>query len=140
MHGDPPPPPKSVRLPSPTRTEKSYRTARPARSHYEEEYREEVIEHSNPIGGPLTVLAPQNRQTEDDIRREIRNLEAERKALKLEREADLVRRGGVETDYELVERVDRWDETRSPRRARSKSVVRIEKDRKGRMALVRSTH
>jgi len=36
--------------------------------------------------------------------------------------------------------VDRWDETRSPRRARSKSVVRIEKDRKGRLALVRSTH
>ena len=88
---------------------------------------------SNHIGGPLTVLVPDRREeherritrverdvrSERDIKEEIRSLEAERQMLRYEREGD----------YEFVER-------REPRR----EVVRIEKDRKGRMALVRSAH
>lgn len=90
---------------------------------------------SNHIGGPLTVLSPSNRhRDEHDIRGEIRDLERERRMLRSERERV------HDDDYELVERVDRWDEGPRRDRARSKSVVRVEKDRKGRLALVRSTH
>jgi hypothetical protein len=56
-------------------------------------------------------------RTERDLKEEIRALEAERRMLKYERE----------NDYEFVEK-------REPR----KEVVRVEKDRKGRLALVRS--
>lgn len=89
---------------------------------------EERIEESNHIGGPLTVLVPEERRvtriekeirSERDIKDEIRALEAERRMLKYEREGD----------FEIIER-------REPRR----EVVRIEKDRKGRLALVRSAH
>ena len=83
---------------------------------------EERIEESNHIGGPLTVLVPEERRivrTERDIKDEIRQLEAERRMLKYERESD----------FEIIER-------REPRR----EVVRVEKDRKGRLALVRSAH
>jgi hypothetical protein len=58
-------------------------------------------------------------RSERDIRDEIRQLETERRMLKYEREGD----------YEIVER-------REPRR----EVVRVDKDRKGRLALVRSAH
>jgi hypothetical protein len=94
------------------------------------------IVESNHIGGPLTVLSPSNRhRDEHDIRSEIRELELERRRLRSERERV------TDSDYELVERVDRWDDAPARRdRARSKSVVRVEKDRKGRLALVRSTH
>jgi hypothetical protein len=146
IEGLPPPPPGSVRGISPERTEKSHHTHHTRRhSHAPTEevkfVEEDRIETSNHIGGPLTVLAPQNRyRDEQDIHREIRSLEAERRALKLEREADVIRSRGTESDYELVERVDRWDDAPRRDRARSKSVVRVEKDRKGRLALVRSTH
>lgn len=91
---------------------------------------EERIEESNHIGGPLTVLVPGERReehrlvhrdyrTDRDIKEEIRALESERRMLKYERESD----------YEVIER-------REPRR----EVIRVEKDRKGRLALVRSAH
>lgn len=68
--------------------------------------------------------------------------------MRLEREAEdkyLVRtRGGVEEDYQLVEyREDRPREVlRIAERERSppRNVLRVEKDRKGKMALVRSSH
>ena len=78
----------------------------------------------------MTVFAPaeqrivyRDRDTRSDreIKEEIRALEEERRMLKYERE--------TEVDYEFVEK-------REPRR----EVIRIEKDRKGRMALVRSAH
>jgi hypothetical protein len=92
------------------------------------------VEESNHIAGPLTVLSPSNRHNNNDIQHEIRQLEAERLALRRERQRD------TESDYELVERGDRWDDAPRRDRARSKSVVRVEKDKKGRLALVRSTH
>jgi hypothetical protein len=57
-------------------------------------------------------------RSERDIKDEIRQLEDERRMLKYERE----------TDYEIIER-------RDPKR----EVIRVDKDRKGRLALVRST-
>ena len=118
MHA-PPPPPQSVHY------SQSVRGHSPPR----EEYYEERIEESNHIGGPLTVLVPEERRqiirtereirSERDIRDEIRQLESERRMLKYEREGD----------YEIIER-----------RERPREVVRVDKDRKGRLALVRSTH
>lgn len=78
--------------------------------------------------GPATAFLPEGRQlvrqpretrTERDIREEIRSLEEERQLLKYERGED----------YEVYER-------RDPRR----EVVRVDRDRKGRLALVRSAH
>lgn len=97
------------------------RSASPSRH----EVYEERIEESNHIGGPLTVLVPEERRHrgEHDIKNEIRRLEAERQLLKYERESDRF------SEYEIVERRDK-----------ERDVVRIEKDRKGRLALVRSSH
>jgi hypothetical protein len=86
----------------------------------------------------LAVMIPdRHRHSDAMVRREIEDLEAERKALRLERaadwrlvEADRLRDG----EWELVERERERDRTR-PR-----NVIRVEKDRKGRMALVRSAH
>jgi len=58
-------------------------------------------------------------RSERDIKDEIRQLEHERRMLKYEREGD----------YEIIER-------REPKR----EIIRVEKDRKGRLALVRSAH
>lgn len=121
----PPPPPASVHGDT-IIYEKSVRSASPPRHHHE--HFEERIEESNHIGGPLTVLVPEERRvvrrehdirTEREIRDEIRALEEERRMLKYERDGD----------YEIIER-----------RERPREVIRIEKDRKGRMALVRSAH
>jgi hypothetical protein len=112
VHMPAPPPPGSVRYAE---------TVRSASPHRHEAF-EERIEESNHIGGPLTVLVPEDRhrhRSERDIRDEIRSLETERRMLKYEREGD----------YEIVER-------REPRR----EVLRVEKDRRGKMALVRSAH
>lgn len=111
----------------------SVRSVSPSR-HGHEVY-EERIEESNHIGGPLTVLSPDHHhhhhddrtlvrrdvhvRSERDIKDEIRLLEHERRLLKYEREGD----------YEIVER-------RDPKR----EVIRVDKDRKGRLALVRSAH
>lgn len=79
-----------------------------------------------------------------EIQDEIARLQAEGRAIRLERDAetrrDLVVRDRREEDYEVdwygrparevVEFVDR----------EPKVVTKVEKDRKGRMALVRSTH
>lgn len=158
----PPPPPQSVAYPPPPPTvihapppppqsvyAQSVRNVSPSRhSVYEER-----IEESNHIAGPVTVFVPgrgdpresrhshsEHRheershshhdelrlvrrddhelvRSERDIKDEIRALEAERRMLKYEREGD----------YEFIER-------REPKR----EVVRIEKDRKGRLALVKS--
>ncbi|KAF2271474.1 uncharacterized protein EI97DRAFT_387796 [Westerdykella ornata] len=97
----------------------SVRSVSPSR-HGHEVY-EERIEESNHIGGPLTVLVPDEAQrrltrvehdtrSERDIKEEIRALEAERRMLKYEREGD----------YDVVL------ERREPRR----EVIRVEKDRK----------
>lgn len=111
-HGHAPPPPPSVHY------AQTVRSASPPRH----EVFEERIEESNHIGGPLTVLVPEERRivrSDRDIKEEIRALEHERRLLKYEREGD----------FEIIER-------REPRR----EIVRVEKDRKGRLALVRSAH
>jgi hypothetical protein len=139
------------RSPSPTPTVASHKTSKTHHtekshhtevshhtSHHPREIIEErIVEESNHIGGPLTIVLPERgRQSDHDIRREIKALEAERRALKLEREADERRYQAAiirDSDYEIIESIDRP-------RERSRSVVRVEKDRKGRLALVRSTH
>ncbi|KAF9734766.1 hypothetical protein PMIN01_07669 [Paraphaeosphaeria minitans] len=114
----PPPPPASVHG-NTVVYERSVRGASPPRSHHHEHY-EERIEESNHIGGPLTVLVPEERRvvrrerdvrSEREIREEIRMLEDERRMLKYERDGD----------YEIIER-----------REKPREVIRIEKDRKGR--------
>lgn len=110
-----PPPPASVYAPS---------VRAPSPHHHHEEFVE--IERSAHVHGPATSFLPDNRmlvrrdehyRSERDIKDEIRALEDERRMLKYERE----------TDYEIIER-------RDPRR----EVIRVDKDRKGRLALVRS--
>jgi hypothetical protein len=92
--------------------------------HHHEEYVE--IERSNTMRGPATAFLPEQTmlvrreehyRSEHDIKDEIRRLEDERRMLKYERDAD----------YEIIER-------RDPKR----EVIRVDKDRKGRLALVRS--
>jgi hypothetical protein len=141
LEGDPPPPPPpppgTIRAYSPARSVASHTTHRSHRTHHT--HGPEIVEErrfSEEIGGPL-VLVDRSRQSDEEIRREIKALEAERRALKLEREADerryqaaLIRDG----DYEVIERAETIE------RPRDRSVVRVEKDRKGRLALVRSAH
>lgn len=74
--------------------------------------------------GPLALIAPKERRDERSIKAEIRALEAEKKMLKYEREAEKEHR-----------KVDRYrDGEILIERERD---VKIEKDRKGRMSLVR---
>ena len=130
---------KEIHAPPPPPSHHSHaatiRTVSPSRTVFEER-----IEESAHIGGPLTIVAPRNthhhHRTTSDIKREISSLEAERRAIQLEREAESkmvlaerIRDGDYVEEYEWVER-DR----------RNRDIVRVEKDRKGRMALVRSTH
>ncbi|KAK5013393.1 hypothetical protein LTR60_003891 [Cryomyces antarcticus] len=132
------PPPQSVRAPSPARSHHpshhptyTVRSPSPPRR----EFYEERVEQSNHISGPLAVVLPdrsRNHREERDIKAEIRALEAEKRALKLEREAEEKRQQADrirDSEHEVIERRDK-----------EKDVVRIEKDRKGRLALVRSTH
>jgi len=87
-----------------------------------------VEEDEEFIGGPLAVVVPERRRkSERDIQAEIRSLELEKKALKLEREAEQRRARAEkirESEYEVVNRKDRGE-------------VRVEKDRRGRLAIVR---
>jgi hypothetical protein len=132
----PPPPPDTIRAYSPARSvAASHRTHR---SHHQDHEIVEEARFSEEIGGPL-MLVDRGRQSDHEIRREIKALEAERRALKLEREADerryqaaLIRDG----DYEVIEHVEPVERPRT----RARSVVRVEKDRKGRLALVKSAH
>lgn len=110
---------------------------------------------SSSHGGALIVQEREHR-SDRDIKDEIRRLEAERRALRFEREAEdrqdralkireranedysLVEyrsksRSGRDRDREVMEVVER---DRSPDR----NVTRVEKDRKGRLALVRSAN
>lgn len=108
----PAPPPPNYYYPPP----QSVRSVSPPRHE-----RMERVEESSHIDGPLTVLVPRkdHPRSEREIQNEIRELELERRTLRTERDRD--------SDYEIIEKKDR-------------NVVRIEKDRKGRLALVRSTH
>jgi hypothetical protein len=99
----------------------------------------------------MTIVLPERRRERSrDVHAEVRALEAEARALRLEREAQQHNHHGQviiaqpqQSGYEMVEyrerRPDREiveyvERDRSPKR----EVIRVEKDRKGRMALVRS--
>jgi hypothetical protein len=132
----------------------------PTPTFYEE--RKTTVEESgnfsprSPSHHGTMVLQEREYRSDRDIQGEISKLEAERRALRLEREAEERRdlavriRERPEDEYQLVEY-----RSREPREAREvltlydeherersppRNVLRVEKDRKGRMALVRSTH
>jgi hypothetical protein len=114
----------------------------------------EVYESSDPIPvGPLALALPAERHSSRDeraIRAEIKALEAEKEALRAQkradrdfRKADRIRRGArhSESDLVLYER-DTYERpgeevtlVRRERIAEPEGGVRIEKDRKGRMAI-----
>jgi len=115
-----------------------------------EERRTFIEEHapSHHSHGGALVVQDREFRSDRDIQAEIARLEAERRALRLEREAEEKRdmalriRERPEEEFQLVE----YRETR-PRevleivereRSPPRNVIRVEKDRKGRMALVRS--
>jgi hypothetical protein len=116
---------------------------RSASSHHPSRYPREVVEErfeeSGRIAGPLTLVVPE-RKSDREIQREIAALEAERRVLRLERESDDTRIRKLSLrdrgDFDVVERREIIDE----RPSREWETIRVEKDRKGRMALVRSTH
>lgn len=133
----------------------------PAPTFYEE--RKTVVEESgalsprSPSHHGTLVLQEREYRSDRDIQGEIAKLEAERRALRLEREAEERRdlairiRERPEDEYQLVEYRSReprearevltlYDERVERERSPPRNVVRVEKDRKGRMALVRSTH
>jgi hypothetical protein len=109
-----------------------------------------IIEERVPAPSHAGTLVVQDREyrSQRDIEAEIRALESERRALRLEREDQdrmaLRLRGRSEEEYQLVEYRDRRDREIIPIVERNPSpprnVIRVEKDRKGRMALVRSAH
>ncbi|TVY27330.1 hypothetical protein LHYA1_G002968 [Lachnellula hyalina] len=120
------------------------------------ERKREIIERSDPIPvGPLALALPAERHRSKDersIRAEIKALEAEKEALRAEkraekemRKADRIRRGGhsgrvSETDLVIYDRErDRYDEevtlVRREKVSEPEGGVRIEKDKKGRMAI-----
>ena len=140
--GPPPPPPM----------------APPAPAYYEE--RKTVIEerggppshYHQPSNSGALVIQERESHSDRDIQREIARLEAERRALRLEREADERRNMAVrirertEEDYQIVEYEPRKAREvlevyeREREKSPPRNVLRVEKDRKGRMALVRSAH
>ncbi|KAI9747602.1 MAG: hypothetical protein M1835_002029 [Candelina submexicana] len=83
-------------------------------------------EESNKMGFPLSLALPDRRKNEQDIKAEIRALELEKKALKQEREADKHER-----------KADRYREAEYSTERRDSGSVKIEKDRKGRLSMVR---
>lgn len=114
------------------------------------EDRRTIIEERVPPPSHGGALVYQERETRSqrEIEAEIRALESERRALRLEREDQdrmaLRVRDRTDEEYQLVEYRDRRDREILPIVERNPSpprnVVRVEKDRKGRMALVRSAH
>jgi hypothetical protein len=100
-------------------------------------------------GGALIVQEKEYR-SDRDIQQEISRLEAERRALRLEREAEDRRNMAVrirersDEEYQLVEYREPNRElleiVESRERSPPRNIVRVEKDRKGKMALVRSSH
>jgi hypothetical protein len=100
----------------------------------------------------LAIVVPRG-QMDREIRREIRALEAEREALRYEREGDWSvdrRRSGGDWDMVLRERdsrdsreYDRYHRHRHVHRhdhSRPREVLRVERDPKGRLGLIRSRH
>jgi hypothetical protein len=139
-----------------------HRSVSPGRSHHHHHNgaiiidggrpREEYIDRSDPIlVGPLALAVPERRpKDERAIRAEIRALEAEKEALRAEKRADRelriaerIRHGGRSSESDLVlydrERFERDGEevtlVRKERIEEPEGGVRIEKDRKGRMAI-----
>jgi hypothetical protein len=114
------------------------------------EDRRTIIEERVPPPSHAGTLVIQDREyrSQRDIEAEIRALESERRALRLEREDQdrmaLRVRDRTDEEYQLVEYRDRRDREIIPIVERNPSpprnVIRVEKDRKGRMALVRSAH
>jgi hypothetical protein len=133
----PPPPPASMAPPAP-----------PQAPEYFEEHKT-IIEERAPPPSHSGALVHQEREfrSQRDIEHEIRALELERRALRLEREDQdrmALRVRDRSEDYQLVEYRDRRDREILPIVERNPSpprnVIRVEKDRKGRLALVRSAH
>lgn len=122
-----------IREVSPARTARTAHTAHTTRSRrrsspprmelverreiYEDDHGESASVHA----GPLALVLPDRRKNEHDIQAEIRALEAERKALKLERQLERHRR----VDRAVIIEKERPE------------VVEVRKDRKGKMSLVR---
>lgn len=150
------PPPGAI--PIPAYPPQPYPPQPPPADFYEE--RRTVIDERfpppPPPGAPtmpsaaLVVRDPVYR-SDRDIHSEIRALEAERRALRLERDAEEKRdmalrprdRGYTEEELQIIEYRDRPRERlfiEERERSPPRNVVRVEKDRKGRMALVRSAH
>lgn len=116
-----------------TSRSRAHSTVRPGPDYYEE--RKTVVEER---GGTSDALVSQRSEVRSDaeIQAEIIRLEAERKALRLER-------GDGDMQLALIrEERPRRDSNEASERDRSppRNVVRVERDRKGRMALVRSAH
>jgi len=102
-----------------------------------------IVEEMGPGGGQIVLGEPMRRQ-DRDIKAEIRALEAETRALKL-REAAEERRSRADRQRELeYARADRLLVGREAEvevvERRERDVVRVEKDRRGRLNLVRSSH
>lgn len=99
---------------------RSRSTAAPKNEYFEEE----IFGESNSMHGPLALIAPKERRDEQSIKAEIRALQAEKKMIKLEREAEIEHRKAerYRDGAVIIER---------------ERDVKIEKDRKGRMSLVR---
>lgn len=112
----------------------------PVREVFEEQ---RVVEEIGPGGGQI-VLGEPVRRGDREIKAEIRALEAETRALRL-REAAEERRSRAdrqrELEYARADRllVEREAEVEIVER-RERDVVRVEKDRRGRLNLVRSSH
>ena len=109
--------------------------AQPPRHHHHV-YRDEYVEES----GPLVLAKPAHHshrghahRHDREIKAEIRALEAEKRALKLEREA--------ENKLVQADRVRDGDSAYGgiAPGGGARDLVRVEKDRKGRFALVRSS-
>ena len=130
---------------SPTHSHQSYHTRSPSHHHHHHDH------------GSL-VLQEREYRSDRDIQTEISKLEAERRSLRLEREADEMRGSALTVrdrpaeEYQLVEYnhphrarevlpiYERERERERRDSSPSRNVTRVEKDRKGRMALVRSSN
>merc|ERR1712070_1220010 len=145
-----PPPPAAAPIPPP---QPAPPMPPPGPEFYED--RRTIIEERAPSrhSGAM-VVQDRDYRSDRDIQAEIRALEAERRALKLEREAEERRdiatrirdRPLTEEEYHMVgysehrPRETLYIEERERERSPPRNVIRVEKDRKGRMALVRSAH
>lgn len=164
---------------SPAPTARSRRTSRPQEDFYEErrtviesppppppvvpvapaaptyyEERKTVIEEprQSNVGSAALVVQQREYRSDREIKDEIARLEAERRAVRLEREADRRRdmalriRERPVDDYQMVEYdrrpqrevLDLYERDEFREESPERKVIRVEKDRKGRMALVRS--